>query len=85
MGERVVGGGRVLNAAGLAAATGLHLRLDHDGPTDFLGDGLGALRGDGHPTRRAGHVVLGEQLFRLVFEEIHGSLSLVRLTSEGCA
>ncbi len=78
VGERVVGGGGVLHAAGLAAAAGLDLRLDHDGLADFLGDGLGALGGVGHPTRRGGHVVLGEQLFRLVFEEIHGLTVFVR-------
>ena len=72
VGEGVVGGGRVLHAAGLAAATDLDLGLDHDGLTDFLGDGLGVLCGVGYPAGRGGHVVLGEQLFRLVFEEIHG-------------
>ena len=72
VGECVVGGGRVLHAAGLAAAAGLDLRLDHHGLADFLGDRLGVLRGVGHPAGRGRHVVLGEQFFRLVFEEIHG-------------
>ena len=49
-----------------------------DGLTDFGGDGFGALCGVGHSTRRGGHVVLGEQLFRLVFEEIHGLTVSVR-------
>ena len=72
VGERIVGGGRVLHAARLAATTGLDLRLHHDRPADFLGDRLGVLGGGGHSTGRGGHVVLGEELFRLVFEEIHG-------------
>jgi hypothetical protein len=78
--ERVVGGGCVLHAAGLSAAADLHLRLDHDGLADLLGDGLRILRGVGHPARRRRYVVLGEQFFRLVFEEIHGLTVLSALT-----
>ncbi len=72
VGERVVGGGGVLHATGLAAAADLDLRLDHDGLADFLGDRLGVLGGVGDPAGRGRHVVLGEQLFRLIFEEVHG-------------
>ena len=80
VGERVVGGGGVLHAAGLAAAADLDLRLDHDRLADFLGDRLGVLGGVGHPAGRGGHVVLGEQLLRLVFEEIHGLTVCCALT-----
>jgi hypothetical protein len=76
VGERVVGGGRVLHAAGLAAAAGLHLSLDHDGLADLLGDRLGVLRRVGHPAGRGRDVVLGEELFRLVLKKIHGPTCL---------
>ena len=45
VGERVVGGGGVLHATGLAAAAGLDLRLHHDRLADLLGDRLGVLGG----------------------------------------
>ncbi len=66
------GGGRVLHAAGLAAAADLDLSLHHDRLTDLLGDRLGVLGRVGDPAGSGGgDVVLGEQLFRLIFEEIH--------------
>ena len=68
----VVGGGGVFDAAGLAAAADLDLRLDHHRMTDLFRDGLGALGGVGDPTGRARDVVLGEQFLRLVLEKIHG-------------
>jgi hypothetical protein len=59
-----------LDAAGLAAATHLHLRLDHDriadavGGTDGSVDRLDSLpRGDGNPVAR-------EQLRALVLEQV---------------
>ncbi len=70
--EGVVGGGCVLHAARLAASADLHLCLHHDRLADLLGDGLGVLGGVGDAAGRGGHVVLGEQFLRLVFEEIHG-------------
>ena len=72
VGVGVVGGGGVLDATGLTAATHLDLGLDHHRLTDFLGDGLGVLRRVGDPARGGGNVVLGEQFLRLILEKIHG-------------
>ena len=51
VGERVVGGGRVLHAAGLAAAAGLDLRLHHHRLADLLGDRLRLFGGGRSPGR----------------------------------
>jgi hypothetical protein len=66
-----------LDAAGLAAATGLDLRLDH-GDTAALGpDGLGGRAGllwcGGGGAGQNRHSVRLEHVARLVLEEIHGS------------
>ena len=64
---------RQLHAAGLAAAADLDLRLDDDRVTDLLGSGLGvgsALDGLAECHR---HVMLGEELLRLVLHQVHGS------------
>ena len=66
---RVVG---ELDAAGLAAAADLHLRLDDDGrrrsPRAIA---LGLLGGLGDAAREHGHAVRGQQVTGLVLEEIH--------------
>ena len=75
MRARLVGVGRQLDAAGLAAPAHLHLRLHDDRVADAVGDRdrLGH-RGDG---RAVGHgdAVAREELLALVFEEIHGGES----------
>jgi hypothetical protein len=61
-----------LDAAGLAAPTDLHLRLDDARVADLVGGGDGLLDRGG---RRAGgdrHAVAGKQLLALIFEKIHG-------------
>lgn len=57
---RVLWGRGVFDATGLAPAADLDLRFDHHRTPDLRGDSLGTLGCVGHPTRRAGHVVLGE-------------------------
>ena len=75
VGARLVGVGRELDAAGLAAPAHLDLGLHDDGIADAVGHlhRLGH-RGDG---RAVGHgdAVAREQLLALVFEEIHGGES----------
>ena len=77
----VLSGRGVLHAAGLASSTDLDLRLDHHRFTDLFGDGFGPLGGVGHPAGCGWDVVLGEQLFRLVLEKIHGLTSVCRPVS----
>jgi hypothetical protein len=60
-----------LDAAGLAAATGLHLRLDDDGGADLAGDRLRLLGGLGDAAGEHGDTVRGQQVTGLVLEEIH--------------
>ena len=61
-----------LDAAGLAATTGLHLRLDDHPAAVLLRGGSRVLRllHDGAEVHR--HVVLGEELLRLVLHQVHG-------------
>jgi hypothetical protein len=62
---------RQLDPAGLAAPADLDLRLDRHRVAELLGrlNGLGHSRG-GSPVGH-GHAVLREELFALVFEEVH--------------
>ena len=62
-----------LDAAGLAAAAGLDLRLDDD-DAELLGSGLRLVGGGGDDSLGDGDVVLGEQLLRLVLHQIHGDV-----------
>ena len=59
---------RDLDAAGLAAAADLHLRLDDAGITDLVGRGDGLLDGGGGGAAGHWHPVSGEQLLALIFE-----------------
>ena len=62
-----------LDAARLAAATGVHLRLDHpDRTSEPLGGVDGLFWRGGDETRRHRDAVAGEQLLGLVFVEVHG-------------
>ena len=75
-----------LDAAGLASAPGLDLRLDDDhaaasGP-DRLGRSADLLRGVGHHPGQHGHPVRLEHVSRLVLEQIHGASILVVEGSE---
>ena len=65
------GVGGQLDAAGLAPAAGLDLRLHHDGGADPGGRGLRLLGGVGHLARQHGYAVRGEELLRLVLVQVH--------------
>src|SRR5262249_27477495 len=79
--QQLVGGGphlvlvaAELDAAGLAAAAGMHLRL-HDPAlaADLAGAIGGLLRAIGEAAARHGHTELREQLLGLVFVDVHES------------
>jgi hypothetical protein len=59
-----------LDAAGLATAAGLDLRLDH-ADTELLSGGSGLGGGVGDDAGGARYAVLGEELLRLEFHQIH--------------
>src|ERR671917_344662 len=67
----VLGAVGELDATGLAAATGLHLRLDDDRGADLAGDRLRLLGGLGDAAGEHGDTVRGQQVTGLVLEEIH--------------
>ncbi len=67
-----------LHSAGLAPAAGLDLRFDDDAPTEIGGDGARLVGGRGDLAGRHGDAVIGEQLLRLIFEEIHSPSSRIR-------
>ena len=75
LGLRVVGSVGDLDAAGLAAATGLDLRLDHDATAELGRDGASLLGSRGYLAGRDRHAMCGEEFLRLVFEEIHAPSS----------
>ena len=60
-----------LDAAGLAPAADLHLRLDHDGIADAVGGGDRVVDRRHRFARRHRDVVAGEELLALVLEQIH--------------
>ena len=68
-----------LDAAGLAAATDLHLRLDDDRVAGHLGGGDGLVDRVGHVARADRDVEAGEVLLALVLEQIHLGLVSSRL------
>ncbi len=70
-----LGPGRVVgefHTTGLPAAAGLHLRLDDDPTADRLCGRTGLLRRRGHRPTQHRYAVLGEQVPRLVLEQVHG-------------
>ena len=66
-----------LDAAGLAAATDLDLGLDDDAAAELLGDPRVLPPGCAHLAGEHGYAVLGEEIPRLVLEQVHekGTLS----------
>ena len=65
---------RQLDAAGLAAAAGVDLRLDHPQVArDVLGGCDGFFRSARHAPGRYGNAVVGKELLCLVFVKIHAS------------
>src|SRR5512133_411724 len=67
----LVGIRRELHATALAAATSVDLRLDDTGAAEFLGNHAGFYRILGDLPVGRGHLVLPQQLFGLVFMDIH--------------
>ena len=63
---------RQLDAAALAPAAGVDLRLDHpDGPAEGPRRLLGFLGRVGHAAGEGRHAVIGEQRLGLVFVDVH--------------
>jgi hypothetical protein len=60
-------------ASACAAPADLDLCLYDDGEAKRLGGFAGFLGRNGEPAVRHGYAVLGEELFSLVFEKIHGA------------
>jgi hypothetical protein len=69
-----------LDAAGLAPAADLHLRLDDHAATEPVGDLPGLLRGGGDPAGEHGQAVPLEQVAPLVLVQVHVHESLVFAT-----
>ncbi|GAA4952946.1 hypothetical protein GCM10023238_19140 [Streptomyces heliomycini] len=74
--DRLVGGGGELDAAGLATAADLHLGLDDGLATETLGGCAGRLRRVDDFTGQHRYIVLGEEVPRLVLEQVHALPSL---------
>ena len=70
---RLVGVRRELDAAGLAAAADLHLRLHHDRVADAVGGGDRVVDRRDRLAGRHGDAVPREELLALVFEQVHGT------------
>jgi len=74
---RVLDGLRQLDAAALAAASGVDLRLHHDDGIAFgeelLRGLVGLFKVGGHLARRDGHAIAAQDLFGLVLVNLHGS------------
>ena len=60
-----------LDAAGLAAAADLHLRLDDAREADLLRGGDGLVDGRARAAVGHGDAVAGEELLALVLEQVH--------------
>ena len=59
---------RQLDAAGLAAASDLHLRLDDAGVSNLVSGVDSFVHRARRTTGRHGHAVAGKELFSLIFE-----------------
>ena len=73
--KRLVSGLGDLDAAGLAAASGLDLRLYDSYAADFLGSCLCFFRGVRHDASKHGYTVRLEHIARLIFKQVHGLVS----------
>ncbi len=73
--KRLVSGLGDLDAAGLAAASGLNLCLYDSYAADFLGSCLCFFRGVRHDASKHGYTVRLEHIARLVFKQVHGLVS----------
>ena len=80
VGAHLVGVVGELDAAGLAAAADLHLRLDDHRVAGRLGRGDRLVDGVGDAARGDRDVVAGEVLLALVLEQVHRSSVLPRLS-----
>ena len=80
---RLVGRPGELDAAGLAAATGLDLGLDDGHAAHLLGSRTSRLRGLGDDTQRGRYSMLGEELLRLKFHQVHESDQSFSYASKG--
>ena len=63
-----------LDAAALAAAAGVDLRLHHHAAADLLGRGLGLVHGERHLAARHRNVVLAQNGLGLILVNFHGNL-----------
>ena len=61
-----------LDAAGLAAASDLHLSLDDNYAANFLSSCLGFFWGVRNDSSQHGYSVCLEEIARLVFKQVHG-------------
>ena len=73
--QRLIGGLGDLDAAGLAAASGLNLCLDDGYAADLLGSCLCFFRGVRHDASKHGYTVRLEHIARLIFKQVHGLVS----------
>ena len=68
---------RVVGEAARTSATGMDLGLDHiDGSAQFLGNLFGLGDGVGDAAARHRHTIFFQQVFGLVFMDIHGRPSI---------
>jgi len=70
---RLLGRRGQLDAAALAAASGVDLGLDDHGPAQLFGYLAGLLGAAGDPPSRDGDAELGHDLLRLVLVDLHGN------------
>ena len=83
MEAHLVGVGRELHAAGLAAAAHLHLGLDHNRVAGGLRLFDRLVHRVSHPAGRDGDAETGEVLLALVFVKVHCRCCLLRIVPVG--